>query len=351
MCKTYRDWALEKRGIKKPEMLVPVSAHAAFEKGAQYFGIKLIHIPLDELTRQVDVNAMRRAISKNTCMLVGSAPQFPHGVMDPIEQIAKLGQSYGIPVHVDSCLGGFLIPFMREAGYPLAPFDFSLPGVTSICADTHKYAYAPKGTSILMYREKKWLHQQYFVSPDWQGGIYATPMFAGSRSGAVIAACWATLVHIGHDQYVANTRAIISTARYIEAGIAKMPNLFVYGRPEVSVVGFGSLDFDIYRLSSELVNRGWNLNSLQFPSSIHIAVTLPHTQPGVADKFLRDIQEGVASIMKDPKAKVSGAGAMYGMAASIPDRSMVSSIARAFIDALYDTSDPGYEIENMKHSE
>ena len=336
-CKTYRDWAYD-RGIKKPEMICPISAHAAFEKAAHYFRMRLIRIPVDPVTRKANVNAMKKAITKNTCMLIGSTPQFPHGVLDPIEEIACLGSSYGIPVHVDACLGGFLLPFMEEAGFPIPLCDFRVPGVTSISADTHKYGYAPKGSSVVLYSSKKWIQYQYFVSPDWQGGIYATPMFAGSRSGAIVAACWATMVHIGRQGYIERTKKIISTARFIEEALRRIPHIFVFGKPEMSVIGFGSLDFDIFHLSSALVQRGWNLNSLQFPASIHICCTLPHTQPGVAEALVRDVEESVCEIMKVPTAKVTGAGAMYGMAQALPDRSIVSDIASHFLHSYYDAS-------------
>ena len=333
--KTYRDWAYSK-GIKKPEIVCPISAHAAFEKAAHYFRMRITHVPLDPITRQVDIYAMKKAISSRTCVLVGSTPQFPHGIMDPIEEIAKLGQSYGIPVHVDACLGGFLIPFMEEAGFPIPPCDFRVKGVTSISADTHKYGYAPKGSSVVLYSSKKWICYQYFVTPDWQGGIYATPMMAGSRSGAVVAACWATMVHIGREGYVERTRKIITAARYIEQGLRAIPHIFVFGKPLMSVIGFGSFDFDIFRLSTALVHRGWNLNSLQFPASIHICCTLPHTQPGVADQLISDIRESVHEIMRQPSAKVTGAGAMYGMAQALPDRSIVSDLASEFLHSYYD---------------
>lgn len=336
-CKAYREWAYSK-GIKKPEMVCPISCHAAFEKGATCFNIRIVYVPVDEETRMVDLKAMKRAINKNTCMLVGSSPQFPHGVIDPIEGIAKLGQKYGIPVHVDACLGGFLIPFMADAGFKIKPFDFRVPGVTSISADTHKYGYAPKGTSILMYSEKKWLHHQYFVMPDWQGGIYATPMFSGSRSGAVVSTCWAAMLYHGHSGYVEQTKKIVTTTRYIESELRKIKGIFVYGKSEVSVVAFGSNVFDIYRVSSAITAKGWNLNSLQFPSSIHLCVTLPHTKKGVADRFVSDVRSCVAKILKEPKAKCTGAGAMYGMAAGIPDRSIVGDLTKAYIDAFYDTS-------------
>ncbi|KAG7279818.1 hypothetical protein CRUP_013728 [Coryphaenoides rupestris] len=322
-CKAYRDMAYE-RGIKHPEILAPKSVHAAFDKAAHYFGMTLVH-------------AMRRAINRNTAMLVCSAPQFPHGIIDPVEEVAKLAVRYSLPLHVDACLGGFLIGFMAKAGYPLAPFDFRVKGVTSMSADTHKYGYAPKGSSVILYSDKKYRHHQYFVAPNWQGGIYASPSMAGSRPGGIIAACWATMMHMGEDGYVDATRKIVCTARLIKTEVCKIKGVFVFGDPEVSVVAMGSDDFDIFRLSNALTTKGWNLNTLQFPSSIHICCTVLHTQPGVANRFVSDVKEQVAIIMKNPKEKTTGMGAIYGMAQSIPDRSMVSEISCGFLDCLYST--------------
>lgn len=336
-CKAYRDMAYEERGVKHAEMVVPITVHAAFDKAAQFFKIKIVHVPVNKETRQVDVRAMRRAINSNTCMLVGSAPSFPHGIMDPIEEIAKLGVRYNIPVHVDSCLGGFLVPFMEKAGFHIQPFDFSLKGVTSISADTHKYGFAPKGSSVIMYSHPQYRRYQFFVQPDWPGGIYASPTFAGSRAGSIIAACWATMLCIGENGYIQSTTKIINTTRKITKAIKQIPGLKVFGNPEVSVVGIGSDDFNIYRLSDALTTKGWNLNALQFPSSLHICVTLLHTKPKVADRFIKDVQDVTREIMKDPKAQCGGQGALYGMAQSIPDRSIIGEITGAFFDAYYST--------------
>ncbi|XP_056617257.1 sphingosine-1-phosphate lyase 1 [Triplophysa dalaica] len=345
-CKAYRDMAYE-RGIKHPEIIAPISVHAAFDKAAHYFGMKLIHIPLDKKTMKVDVKAMKRAITKNTAMLVCSAPNFPHGIMDPIEEVAKLALNYNIPFHVDACLGGFLIVFMEKAGFKLAPFDFRVKGVTSISADTHKYGYAPKGSSVILYSDKKYRHYQYFVAPDWQGGIYASPSMAGSRPGGIIAACWATMMHMGENRYVEATKKVIETAQKIKTGVRKIEGVFVFGDPEVSVVALGSHVFDIFRLSNALTSRGWNLNTLQFPSSIHICVTMLHTQHGVAEQFINDVKKEVAIIMKNPEEKTTGMGAIYGMAQSIPDRSMVTEVSQGFLDCLYSTEVP--KIKNKQH--
>uniref|UniRef100_A0A671P0P1 sphinganine-1-phosphate aldolase n=1 Tax=Sinocyclocheilus anshuiensis TaxID=1608454 RepID=A0A671P0P1_9TELE len=343
-CKAYRDMAHE-RGIKHPEIIAPVSVHAAFDKAAHYFGMKLIHIPLDKKTMKVDVKAMRRAISRNTAMLVCSAPQFPHGIMDPVVEVAKLAVKYNIPFHVDACLGGFLIIFMEKAGFKLDPFDFRVKGVTSISADTHKYGYAPKGSSVVLYSDKKFRHYQYFVAPDWQGGIYASPSMAGSRPGGIIAACWATMMHMGENGYVEATRKVVGTARKIKKQHLKKIPLFSHRI--LSVVALGSDVFDIFRLSNALTSKGWNLNTLQFPSSIHICVTMLHTQPGVAEQFISDVKREVAIIMKNPKEKTTGMGAIYGMAQSIPDRTMVTEVSQGFLDCLYSTEVPKIQSKHL----
>lgn len=340
-CKAYRDLAVE-RGVEFPEILCGVSAHAAFDKAADILNINIKHVPLDQVTMRVDVSAMRRMITKNTMLLVGSAPQFPHGSVDPIPEIAQLGVKYDIPVHVDACLGGFLIPFMKEAGFHVGDFDFSVPGVTSISADTHKYGFAPKGSSVIMYRDTSYRTYQWFSFPDWPGGIYATPTVGGSRAGGIIAACWAAMLSFGQDGYVESTKEILQTTQYMAREISNVKGLKIIGVPEVSVIAFGSDEFNIYGLSDALKERGWGLNALQFPSCVHICVTRLHTLPGIAEKFVKDVREATNILVENPSSNEAGSAAVYGMAASIPDRSIVSELTAIYLDALYSAkSDPG----------
>ncbi|XP_012859690.1 sphingosine-1-phosphate lyase 1-like [Echinops telfairi] len=335
-CKAYRDLAFE-NGIKTPEMVVPQTAHPVFDKAANYFGMKIVRVPLNN-TMEVDVRAMRRAISRNTAMLVCSAPQFPHGVIDPVPEVAKLAVKYKIPLHVDACLGGFLIVFMEKAGYPLEqPFDFQVKGVTSISADTHKYGYAPKGSSVILYSDQKYRNYQFFVTTDWPGGLYACTAMVGSRSGGISAACWATLMHFGENGYVEATKQIIKTARFLKAELKNIKGIFVFGDPQLSVVALGSHDFDIYRLSNLMSAKGWNLNPLQFPPSIRFCVTLLHTRNRAAIQFLKDIRESVTQIMKNPKAKTTGMGAIYGLVQTLVDRNMVTEIGLTYLDSLFIT--------------
>ncbi|KAG5885772.1 hypothetical protein JTB14_031208 [Gonioctena quinquepunctata] len=336
-CKAFRDYGREVKGIRKPEIVVPTTVHSAFDKAAQFLGLKVRSIPVDPQTYQVDLRAFRRAINSNTVMLVGSAPNFPYGTMDDISAISELGVKYGVPVHVDSCLGGFLTCFMEDAGYPIPLCDFRLPGLTSISTDTHKYAFTPKGSSVILYRDRKYRHHQYTVTTDWPGGVYGSPSVGGSRPGGSIAVCWAALLNFGKDGYIEATREIIHTTRYIEKGLRRMKGIFIFGQPATSVVAIGSKDFEIYRLSTALKDKGWNLNILQFPSGIHICVTHMHTQAGVADKFLEDVGSAVAEIMKTPSDPVEGKMALYGVAQQLTDRSIVGDITRLFLDAMYYT--------------
>lgn len=336
-CKAYRDYAREVNGIKYPEMVIPVTAHAAFDKAAKYLKIKIRTVPVNHTTYTVSIDAMKNSINKNTIMLVGSAPNFPYGTMDNIEAISKLGIEYNVPVHVDACLGGFLICFMPDAGYQVAPFDFRLQGVTSISADTHKYGYAPKGSSLILYKNKTFRHYQYTISTDWPGGVYGSPSVNGSRAGGIIAACWAAIMHFGYDGYVSVTKKIIDTTRYIEAELRKMDGIFILGTPATSVIAIGSKRFHIYRLSEALSKRGWNLNTLQFPNAIHFCVTHVHTQSNFADQFLDDVKNILIDLNKTPDEEVSGKLAIYGMSQSVPDRAIVSDIIKHFMDAMYYT--------------
>lgn len=333
-CKAYRDYAIKVKGIRgQPEIVAPSTAHAAFEKGANMLGCKIIHVPIDKKTYKVDLRAMKQAITSRTCMLVGSAPQFPHGIIDPIKDIAKLGLRFKIPVHVDACLGGFLIPFMKDAGHSLdEQFDFTVPGVTSVSADTHKYGYAPKGTSVILYSDKKFIHQQYSIQTDWPGGIYASPTLPGSRPGALIATCWAAMMYHGQEGYVQATDKIIKTTRWIKKELGSVEGLKVLGDPRVSVLAFASDRFDIYALNGRLKDLGWNLNALQFPSAFHICITLMHTDNSVAASFVRDIRTISQQLLKEPASKATGSAAIYGMAQTIPDRSLVSQICTKYLD-------------------
>lgn len=331
--KTYRDWAREHRGITSPEMVVPTSVHAAFDKAARYFNIKQVKVPVGEDFR-ADVEAMRKAVTRNTVVIVGSAPCFPHGVVDPIEALSELARSRGIGFHTDACLGGFVLPWAEQLGHQIAPFDFRLPGVTSISADTHKYGYAAKGTSVVLYRGRELRHHQYYTVGDWPGGLYFSPTFAGSRPGALSAACWAAMLSIGEEGYREATRRILETGEVIRNGICEIPELDVLGNP-LWVIAFASKTLNIYKVMDFMGKRHWNLNGLHSPACVHIAVTLRHTQEGVAERFLADLRDAVEHVRAHPE-EAGTMAPMYGMAATVPVTDVVGDVLNRYIDLLYE---------------
>jgi len=345
-CKAYRDRAKDLYGITSPEIVAPTTIHAAFEKAAHYFGMKLIHVEIDEKTSVVNVDDVRRAINRNTVLIAGSAPNFPHGIIDPIEQLAKLAHENNIGFHSDCCLGGMILPFVEklqqlgrleeDENNPLPLFDFRVKGVTSISADMHKYGYAPKGSSVVMYSSSELRHYQYFVSLDWTGGIYASPTLSGSRPGAISAATWAVMVHLGEQGYMDISEGIIRTARAIKRGIDNnIDGLYVIGNPLSSVVSFRSAlpSLNIYSVGQAMTKKGWNLNTLQHPDSIHICCT--HLHLGKSDQFLNDLHDAVTEVKSHPDKFDDGSVALYGMAHSISDVTLLEPIALGFVDALF----------------
>jgi sphinganine-1-phosphate aldolase len=330
--KTYRDWAFATKGITQPEMIVPTTAHAAFDKASQYFKIKMVRVPVKDDFR-ADVEATRAAVSKNTIVIVGSAPPFPHGVIDPIEELSEIARQTGMGFHTDACLGGFLLPWAEKLGYPVPPFDFRLPGVTSMSADTHKYGYAAKGTSVVLYRGADLRRFQYYITTEWPGGLYLSPTLAGSRPGALSAACWAAMVSMGESGYLEAAGRILETAVEIKKGIAGIPELYVLGDP-LFVIAFASDSLDIYAVSDVMGKMGWSLNGLQNPPALHLAITLRQTQPGLVEKFLSDLRAAVEYVKGHPQMQGS-MGPVYGMASNISLRGMVQEVLKGILDTMF----------------
>lgn len=330
--RTYRDRARSERGVTRARIVAPTTAHAAFDKAAHAFNMELVRVAVGA-DYCADVEDMAAAIDRNTVALVGSAPAFPHGVVDPIPALAELAQAKGVGLHVDACLGGFVLPFARELGYAMPDFDFRLPGVTSMSADTHKYGYAAKGTSVVLYRGEALRRHQYYAVADWPGGLYFSPTFAGSRPGALSAACWAALVSLGEAGYRTAAASILATAQYIRRAIERMPDLTVLGDP-LFVIAFASPTLDIYRVLDAMTARGWSLNGLHRPAAVHLCVTLRHTAPGIAQRFLEDLAAAVAEVKAQPAAQ-GGMAPVYGMAATLPMHGLVEELLKRIVDALY----------------
>jgi sphinganine-1-phosphate aldolase len=328
--KTHREYYRHHHGITKPEIVACVTAHAAINKACEILGIKLIKVPMDPKTLKVDLDAVRWSISANTIMLYSSAPNFPHGMIDDIEALSKLAVQNDVGLHVDCCLGGFVLPFARELRSDIPVFDFSLPGVTSMSCDTHKYGYGSKGTSVVLYKNSEIRRFQYFSYADWTGGLYATPTLAGSRPGALSAAAWASMVRLGHEGYVEKTRGILETVDEIKAGIRRIDGIHLLGDPKAMVVSFaGDRGLNALKVSDAMAKHGWSLSPLQHPTSVHLCVTVRHI--GKAKKFLDALEEAVNEVKQDPNPSPEGGSAIYGMASSLPS-GPVDDLLRIYTD-------------------
>ncbi|ETI48162.1 hypothetical protein L914_07527 [Phytophthora nicotianae] len=328
--KTHRDYYRHKHGITNPEIIACVTAHAAIDKACEILGIRLIKVPMDPKTLKVDLNAVRWSISANTIMLYSSAPNFPHGMIDDIEALSRLAVQNDVGLHVDCCLGGFVLPFARQLRKDIPVFDFALPGVTSMSCDTHKYGYGSKGTSVVLYKNPEIRRFQYFSYADWTGGLYATPTLAGSRPGALSAAAWASMVRLGREGYLEKTKGILDTVDEIKAGIKRIDGIHLLGDPKAMVVSFaGDKGVNALKVSDAMAKHGWSLSPLQHPTSVHLCVTVRHI--GKAKKFLSALEEAVNQVKQDPNPSPEGGSAIYGMASSLPS-GPVDDLLRIYTD-------------------
>jgi glutamate/tyrosine decarboxylase-like PLP-dependent enzyme len=320
--KTYRDMARATRRVRKPEMIVPQSAHVAWFKASEYFGVKLRLLSLGEDYR-ADVSRLERLINRNTVMILGSAPEYPRGMIDPIERMAEIAQRHRTPLHVDACVGGFILPFMEMNGVALPPWDYRVAGVTSISADVHKYGFAAKGASTITYRSLDILKHQMFVYEDWPGGVFASPAMLGTRPGGAYAAAWGALQHFGVSGYRDLADRTTRAFERLKSGIAATPELRVLGDPKGPLLGYASRDsaVNIYAVGDQLDARGWKVNRLQFPEGLHAMVTAQHLHS--VDAYVADLTQAVAIVKANPSLAQRGEAATYGLMAHIPLRGMV----------------------------
>ncbi len=334
---TYREWGRAK-GIERPEIIGPYTVHCAVDKAAHYFDVNYVKAPV-RADWKADVQWIADRITPNTVAIVASAGNYPHGVIDPIEELGQLALQHGIGLHVDGCLGGFILPWGEQLGYDIPRFDFRVPGVTSISADTHKYGYALKGTSVLCYATKELRQFQYFTAAEWPGGTYLSPGMAGSRSGGLIAATWAAMVSLGEEGYLAVAKDIFATTEALVEGIRAVPGLKILGDPTF-LVAFASDEFDIFHLNDALQAKGWRMNGLQHPRALHFCVTRPNTAPGVIERFLTDLADA-AAYARNPTRPTPRSGALYGLAGTGPEGiKAVHEMLTGAIDAFYDVAPP-----------
>ena len=395
--KAHRDYYRDVKGITEPELIACTSAHAAVDKACDMLGIKLVHVPMDEsptytyeslawdgVTKQggyrMSIKHTLEAINMNTIMIYSSAPSYPQGVIDDIPTLSRIAQRYQIGLHVDCCLGGFVLPFAKmlqredvaptaltrsgsrgmsaqkslggarsrsrsksrkssveeksndsaavmetdtsySYGQNIPDFDFGLPGVTSMSVDTHKFGYALKGASVVLYANKLLRQAQYFCYSEWTGGMYTTPTIAGSRSGGLIAQCWASMMALGEEGYKSHTRDILDTAREVAHGVRDIPGLQLLGDTAAMIVCFASDDekkMNTYTVSDRMTKLGWSLNTLQNPACVHLCCTVRHI--GRVDEFLADLRSAAFEAQEQVRRgeKASGKAAIYGMASGMP---------------------------------
>ncbi|MBI5915300.1 MAG: aspartate aminotransferase family protein [Bacteroidetes bacterium] len=342
-----REWARKhKPSIKKPEIVAPRTIHPAFDKAAHYFGLTLKKAPVFE-NMEADVAAMERLISKNTILLAASAPSFANGVLDPIPDIGKLAGRHGLLLHVDACVGGFMLPWVEKLGRKLPAWDFRVPEVTSMSADLHKFGFGAKGASVVLYRDVQLFENQIFITTEYSGGIFATATMLGTRPGGPIAAAWAGLQHLGQEGFLKNARDMLAATDRLRAGLEAQPEIFIIGNPCMNVLSFATRHNrpDLFAVADFLEKKGWVVDRQQLPNSIHLTV-FPYNIP-VIDNYVADVRTALDWAKAHPEASGEGNAALYGLLARLPLRGMVKdNIRRLFVETYAGKSartDPDFE--------
>ena len=305
--KAARERGRSERSIGEPEMVLPSTAHAAFEKGAHYFDVKSVRVPVGSDYR-ADPGAMADAITDNTVLVVGSAPQYPQGVVDPIEAIAALAAERDISCHVDACMGGITLPMLERLGHDIPPWSFRVDGVTSISVDLHKFGYTAKGASVIVHRSRQLRSYQTFFTDNWLGGAYGSSAVLGTKSVGPWAAAWAVMQHLGEDGYLRLTAQARQATEDLIAAVQSIPGLVVRGEPIATLVAFGSdAGLDVFAFGDALWRRGWYLDRQGPPPSLHATVNAVHAT--VMSDFIAALHEAAAEV-EDVQA--TGDAGAYG---------------------------------------
>jgi sphinganine-1-phosphate aldolase len=294
--KTTRDYfRINRPDIRTPEMILPITAHAAFHKAAHYLNVRVVPVPVNPETFKADPDAVQAAVTPSTILVVGSAPSYAHGVVDPIEALARIALDHDIFCHVDACVGGFMLPYFRRLGEPVPGFDFAVPGVTSISVDLHKYAYTPKGASIILYKNKFIRRFQFFTCSRWTGYTIVNAAVQSSKSGGPMAAAWAVLNFIGDDGYLEIARQTLSATRRMADEIRSIDGLRLLADPEICMLSFTSDTIDLFRLSDEMIRRGWYIQpQLSFdgsPANLHLSIGASNVK--LVEPLLADLRDAV----------------------------------------------------------
>lgn len=279
------------RGIERPQVLAAVSAHPAYAKAAHYFDLELVQIPLDEHFR-ADVGAARAALTDRTAVVVASAFSYPYGIMDPVEELAALAAEAGAGCHVDACIGAFVLPFLERLGHDVPPFDFLVPGVTTISADVHKYGYVPKGASLVLHRDDDWLDHQLFLYDRWGSGLYGSGAIAGARPASPVACSWAVIRYLGAEGYTEIMRGLMDVTAKVRAAVDEMDGVEIVGDPIGPVLALRSDSVDLHAVGDAMDDKGWFLNRNTDPRGLHLMLSPGHA--AVVDALLEDLEAAVA---------------------------------------------------------
>lgn len=307
--KAARERGRKEKGITSPNVVLPTSAHAAFEKGCYYFGLESRRVPVGA-DWKADVAATEAAIDDNTVLVVGSAPQYPQGVIDPIPELAALAAARDINCHVDGCMGGVTLTYLARLGHAIPPWNFSVPGVTSISVDLHKYGYTAKGASVIMHRSKQLRSYQTYVTDNWLGGVYGSSGVLGTKGGGAMAAAWAVLHYLGEEGYLRVTAAARRACEELVAAIGTIPEITLRAQPEATLLAIGATDpeaLDVFAVADALWRRGWYVDRQGPPASLHFTVNAVHD--GRIPAFVGDLRESIAEVAA---ARAAGAQGAYG---------------------------------------
>jgi glutamate/tyrosine decarboxylase-like PLP-dependent enzyme len=326
--KAYRDAS----GVDRPAMVVPSTAHPAFVKAGELLRVRTVVVPVGP-DLVADVDATAAAIDDETVLLAASAPAFPYGLVDPVAELGALARDRGLGLHVDACLGGFALPFLRALGHTVPPFDFSVGGVTSISADLHKYGYGAKGTSTVLYADRHLRRWQFTAHTDWPGGALASPTLLGTRPGGGIAAAWAAIHHLGSDGYRRLFASVMDTTVRLQRGIRSIGDLEIVGEPPMTVFAFGSAGRDIFAIADCLERIGWRIDRQSGPDCLHLIVNPVHAQ--VADAFLADLAGayGTAPAVGSRRSST----VVYGVTSHVPADGDVEETILRHMEMHYDT--------------
>lgn len=336
--KTARDHARATRPeVTQPQMVLPITAHAAFFKAAAYLGVEAVVVPVDGDTFRADPEAMQAALTDRTILMVASAPSYAHGVIDPIEALGAIAAERNLLFHVDACIGGFLLPYFARLGGKVPAFDFSVPGVTSMSMDLHKYAYCPKGASVVLYRDQALRKHQLFACAEWSGYTVVNSTIQSSKSGGPLAAAWAVLNHVGDAGYLEIARGLKTATDTVVAGLTKMSDVRLLGRPDMSLVCFTSDTVDPFAIADEMKAKGWyvqaQLSQDNSPANIHLSIN-PSNVPW-AEQLLADLESAVDAARGAPRMDASGLAAMFASdEVQITEDTFASLLTMAGIDGV-----------------